>query len=123
MMAANLQIINCKTGPEKEHILALKKDMTPDEHGDSKLDKSGFSPHGWTGDDDVIENDMYCQEYFLHCFACLNQMKTHFKETEVGSTMIRYTDMEKYQRVFISILRGPAGDLNPWRARMRGLVR
>lgn len=72
MMAANLQIINCKTGPEKEHIIGLKKDMTPDEHGDTKLDKSGFSPHGMTGDDDVIENDMYCQEYFLHCFACLN---------------------------------------------------
>ena len=37
--------------------------------------------------------------------------------------MIRYSDQEKVSRVFVSILRGPAGDLNPWRARMRGMVR
>ena len=48
-------------------------------------------PHSLYDDTQCPENDLFCQEFFLHAYALLNTNKDEFVESKEGYTYIKAT--------------------------------
>lgn len=91
-----------------------------DEYGDPKIFEA---PHGFIKDQDVNDNDIYSQEFFLHCFALLNEDRVAFVESREGYTYVRVKHHDKISSKIINLIRGPCGDLQKWNLKIRRMVK
>lgn len=80
-------------------------------------------PHSVYGDDQCPENDLFCQEFFLHAYAMLNQSKEEFIESKEGYTYIKASTQVKFARHIISLIRGPCGNIKKWEYKMSQLLK
>jgi hypothetical protein len=88
-------------------------------------DETPSVPHGLVGDEEVLENDLFVQEYFLYCFNLVMQERDSenvFVESDTGMTFYKYTEQEKNSNRLVGIIRGSASDLNLWRIRVREIT-
>lgn len=89
--ATLLQIVDTRNEVEHEVRAKLvgREERDFDKYGDSAVERSQHAPHGFISDDEVLENDIYVQEYYLHCFALLMEGRNDFLESEKGTTHIK----------------------------------
>lgn len=132
MFAMNLQFVHLMEIEDKS------KDLTngaasdtesedagsgPDKYGDTKAERKPTDlPLGFTGDKDVPDHDLYVQEFFLHCFAIIMQNKENFIENQKGNTYIKLSDHDRFTKMLIGTIRGPSGNLQKWKGKMKALV-
>lgn len=81
------------------------------------------APHSLYGDDVCPENDLYCQEFFLHAYAVLSRAKSEFIESKEGFTYMKATTQAKLSRHVISLIRGPSGNIKKWEYKMAQLLK
>lgn len=79
-----------------------------DEFGDLK---AFVQPHAYLRDNEVSENDMFCQEFFLHTYSLLCADRAHFLESAEGMTYVRVKHHDKAAAKIMPLIRGPCGDL------------
>jgi len=72
---------------EEEASPGLGPSTKVNEYGDPKRFEP---PHSYVKDYQLVENDIFCQEFFLHAFSLLSQMgRKDFLESREGKTYIR----------------------------------
>ena len=94
--------------------------MPYDDFGDVKI---FTQPHAYTNDSEVTDNDIFCQEFFLHAFSLLSTDRPNFLESKEGMTYVRIKHHEKVAQKIIPIIKGAAGDLQKWNLKIRRIVK
>mmetsp|Transcript_20352 Transcript_20352/g.31085 ORF Transcript_20352/g.31085 Transcript_20352/m.31085 type:complete len:230 (+) Transcript_20352:339-1028(+) len=83
-------------------------DEEVDEYGDPKRFDQ---PHAYLKDQEVSDNDIFCQEFFLHIFSLFSQDRLNFLESREGMTYVRVKHHDKIAGRILPLIRGPSGDL------------
>ena len=126
LFAYLLQVVDPRTPQEVDAMKSAEVhhdgDPRPDKFGDSTEMRSGIAPHAFVSDEECLEHDIFVQEYFLHCFACLMKDSEGLIENPKGNTFIRFREQDLKARFFIGNLRGAVADLNDWRVNVREQV-
>jgi hypothetical protein len=91
-----------------------------DEYGDLKVFEQ---PHAYLRDSEVSENDLFCQEFFLHAYSLLCSDRAHFLESAEGMTYVRVKHHDKVAGKIMPLIRGPCGDLQKWQLKIRRMVK
>ena len=78
------------------------------EHGDLAEQPA---PHGFVKDDQLVDHDIYAQEFFLHAYSLLNHDRNNFVESREGKTWIRTKTHDVVSKRIIPLMKGPVGDL------------
>jgi hypothetical protein len=68
-------------------------------------------PHGYLADEEVIDNDIFTQEFFLHVYSLFSEDRNEFIESEEGMTYVRLRHHDKVINLILPLIRGPSGDL------------
>lgn len=103
---------------EKEHDLRGSDDN--DEFGDPKL---WSQPHAYLKDNQVSENDLYAQEFYLYCYSLLCADRGDFLESKEGFTYVRLKQHDKVAAKCLRLFKGPSSDAQKWTLRVRRLVK
>lgn len=124
IFAWNLQLTHAKEAAGDK----LKKDSEERESQEQPYDEFGdvkiFSqPHAYIKDSEVTDNDIFCQEFFLHAFSLLSTDRPNFLESKEGMTYVRIKHHEKVAQKIIPIIKGAAGDLQKWNLKIRRIVK
>ena len=71
----------------------------------------------------MSENDLFCQEFFLHAYSLLCADRGAFLESAEGMTYVRVKHHDKAASRIMPLIRGPCGDLQKWQLKVRRMVR
>jgi len=98
-----LEVITVKSSVELKYLAEKEEGSTEDdEYGDKKYDRLDKAPHGLYSDNVCPENDIYAQEFFLHCFSILSIAKKRFYESREGKTYMKKDDHDSLIKRLIS---------------------
>jgi hypothetical protein len=91
-----------------------------DEFGDPRV----FSqPHAYLRDSEILEDDIFNQEFFLHIYSLFAEDRQNFVESEEGMTYVKLRHHDKVIVLILPLIRGPSGDLQKWSLKVRRMLK
>ena len=116
----NLELYQNKTTTPQRHQTAL---TDFERTNDSSEDPYFQQPHAFIGEQELSDNDIYCQEFFLHAYSLLSSDRRNFLESKEGMTYVRVKHHDKMAPKIITLIKGPIGDFQKWNLKVRRLVK
>lgn len=71
----------------------------------------------------MSENDIFCQEFFLHAYSLMCADRPEFLESREGMTYVRLKHHDKVAKDILPLIKGPCGDLQKWNLKIRRMVK
>lgn len=117
IFAANLQLLQQPSEAAKlKQQEAGEQSDEEDEYGDRKYFEP---PHAHLRDQELTENDVFAQEFYLHAYSLLCSERANFVESREGGTYVRTKHHDAAAKKIFAMIRGPCGDLQKWNLKIR----